>query len=102
MCGILGVVSARVRVDESTLRRQRDTMVHRGPDDAGLWLSENNCVGLAHRRLSIIDLSPAGRQPMTDETGAQIIFNGEIYNFRELRRELESKGHSFHTTSDTE
>ncbi len=78
-------------------------MAHRGPDDAGLWWSPDGCLGLAHRRLSIIDLSPAGHQPMTDQTGRlHIVFNGEIYNYQDLRRELRAKGHSFRTESDTE
>lgn len=78
-------------------------MMHRGPDDAGLWWLPNGCIGLAHRRLSIIDLSPAGHQPMTDQTGhVHIVFDGEIYNYQDLRRELESRGHTFRSHSDTE
>lgn len=78
-------------------------MVHRGPDDAGHWWSADELAGLGHRRLAIIDLSPTGHQPMLDASGQlSIIFNGEIYNFRELREELERLGHAFHTASDTE
>jgi len=78
-------------------------VAHRGPDDAGEWHSPDGKVGLAHRRLSIIDLSPLGHQPMVDASGAAVIvFNGEIYNFRELRAELEAKGHRFRSHSDTE
>lgn len=78
-------------------------MTHRGPDSAGLWWSEDGTVGLAHRRLSIIDLSPAASQPMVDSTGTlTIIFNGEIHNFKDLRRELESRGYRFLSNSDTE
>ncbi len=78
----------------------RDTMVHRGPDESGAYVSGN--AGLGHRRLSIIDLS-GGQQPITNEDGsAWIVFNGEIYNFRELKRGLEARGHSFKTNSDTE
>lgn len=78
-------------------------MRHRGPDDAGEHWSEDGRVGFAHRRLAIIDLSPAGHQPMRSADAALcIVFNGEIYNFRELRRELEALGHGFHSTSDTE
>ena len=78
-------------------------MAHRGPDDAGEWWSEDSRVGLAHRRLSIIDLSPAGHQPMSDVSRTlTIIFNGEIYNFSELRTELESKGQVFRSHGDTE
>jgi len=78
-------------------------MAHRGPDDAGEWWSRNGCVGLAHRRLSIIDLSAAGHQPMSDVAGRlTIVFNGEIYNFADLRLELEAKGAMFRSHSDTE
>ena len=78
-------------------------MAHRGPDDAGEWWSDNGRVGLAHRRLSIIDLSPGGHQPMSDARGVlTIVFNGEIYNFIDLRRELEAKGAVFRSHSDTE
>ena len=81
----------------------RDAMAHRGPDNAGIWWSEDGRVGLGHRRLSIIDLSPAGHQPMQDITGKFIIvFNGEIYNFLELKKELAAKGHTFYSHSDTE
>jgi len=75
----------------------------RGPDGAGLWISEDATVGLVHRRLSILDLSDHGAQPMTtaDRT-LWITYNGEIYNFRELRNDLETKGVRFHTASDTE
>ena len=78
-------------------------MRHRGPDDAGEWWSGDGCVGLAHRRLSIIDLSAAGHQPMQDASGAlRVVFNGELYNFLDLRRELEAAGHVFCSQSDTE
>jgi asparagine synthase (glutamine-hydrolysing) len=81
----------------------RNSLKHRGPDDAGLWISTDNLVGLVHVRLAIIDLSPAGHQPMTDARGdLQIVFNGEIYNYQEVRRTLEAKGHKFRTSSDTE
>lgn len=77
-------------------------MSHRGPDDAGTWKSQDSAVMLGHRRLAIIDLSPAGHQPMSDASGRfTIVFNGEIYNFRELRDELASFGHSFRTQGDT-
>jgi len=102
MCGICGIVRMTPpgRVDEDVLRRMRDTMVHRGPDDEGLFISGN--VGLGHRRLSIVDLS-GGHQPMAnaDET-IWITYNGELYNFRELRAEMEARGHAFRTKSDTE
>ncbi len=102
MCGILGVVDEK-GVDEKLFKKMRDTMVHRGPDDAGIWISRKNLVGLAHRRLSIIDLSEAGRQPMSDSEGKiWIIFNGEIYNFQEIQTELKEKGYRFRSHSDTE
>jgi asparagine synthase (glutamine-hydrolysing) len=78
-----------------------DAQSHRGPDDWGGW-SDDRCA-LGHRRLSIIDLSEAGRQPMSNARGdVQITFNGEIYNFQQLRRELEGLGHRFRTSTDTE
>lgn len=81
----------------------RDTMIHRGPDGAGEWWSDDGRVGLAHRRLAIIDLSPAGHQPMVDTNGDMIIvFNGEIYNFAELREQLQKAGAQFRSHSDTE
>ncbi|MDD5625829.1 MAG: asparagine synthase (glutamine-hydrolyzing) [Patescibacteria group bacterium] len=105
MCGIVGIFYHRNNssVDESALIKARDTMVHRGPDDAGIYISSNKILGLGHRRLSIIDLSPAGHQPMAnkDET-SWITFNGEIYNFIEIREELEKIGHQFKSNSDTE
>lgn len=103
MCGIVGICSQNEPVDKILLERMRDAMIHRGPDDAGVYCPTGSGIGLAHRRLSIIDLSPAGHQPMSDPSGRFIIvFNGEIYNFRELRRELEKMGHVFRTQSDTE
>ncbi len=103
MCGIVGWTSAKP-IDATTLVRMRDAMIHRGPDGEGLWLSADRCVGLAHRRLSIIDLSATANQPMVDADGrAVIVFNGEIYNHRELRRTLEKERVSFVTDhSDTE
>ena len=81
----------------------RDSMIHRGPDDSGLYISPDRTVGLGHRRLSIIDLSAAGRQPMSDDQRRfWITFNGEIYNFAELRRDLEADGVAFQSRSDTE
>lgn len=103
MCGIVGIYSKSPVSNRGLLVRMRDTMRHRGPDDAGEWFSQDGRVGLAHRRLSIIDLSAGGHQPMKDSAGGFIItFNGEIYNYQELRRELKANGHSFHTESDTE
>ena len=105
MCGIVGIFnhSSSAEVTEDTLLLARDSMIHRGPDDHGLYISPDRSVGLGHRRLSIIDLSPAGRQPMSDSDGRfWIIFNGEVYNFLELRRELEDDGIVFRSRSDTE
>ncbi len=105
MCGIAGLYAyGRGRVEETVLTRMRDTMVHRGPDGAGNWISEDAQVGLAHRRLSIIDLSTAATQPMCNEDGAVwVTYNGEIYNHLALRQELVAAGHLFRTHhSDTE
>lgn len=103
MCGIIGIVSHTPIRGHELFLIQRDTMHHRGPDDAGEWWSEDGRVGLAHRRLAIIDVSTGGHQPMMDESGKLcIVFNGEIYNFQDLRKELEAKGHHFRSSSDTE
>jgi asparagine synthase (glutamine-hydrolysing) len=102
MCGIAGILNYRdgTPVEPLELKRMAETMVHRGPDDEGCYVS--GPVGLAHRRLSIIDVK-AGHQPMFNEDGSVVIvFNGEIYNHQELRRNLEAKGHTFKTHSDTE
>jgi asparagine synthase (glutamine-hydrolysing) len=103
MCGIVGIVSNSPQAQRAWLAIGRDAMTHRGPDDAGEWWSGDGRVGLAQRRLAIIDLSPAGHQPMHDASGTlSIVFNGEIYNFTDLREELIAKGHSFRSHSDTE
>ena len=105
MCGIAGVLVYRggARVDARALEALRDAQRHRGPDDAGLWVADHGSVGLAHRRLSIVDLSPRGHQPMSTPDGRlHVVFNGEIYNFRELRGQLETRGHAFASDSDTE
>ncbi len=106
MCGICGVFEFGAnenRLEEATIVRMRDTMTHRGPDDAGVYLSPDRRLGLGHRRLSIVDLSPAGHQPMSNEDGTVwITFNGEIYNHAALRAELEKKGHVYRSRSDTE
>ena len=103
MCGIAGIVSSSSENNSHLIKAMRDAMIHRGPDDAGIWWSSDRHVGLAHQRLSIIDLSDEARQPMTDITGRfTIIYNGEIYNYRELRDQLKLCGHSFRTASDTE
>jgi asparagine synthase (glutamine-hydrolysing) len=103
MCGIVGITSAAGRIESDTVTRMRDTLRHRGPDDEGLWSAPDHSVVLGHRRLSIIDLSPGGHQPMSNGSGdCQIVFNGEIYNYREIRDELCRLGHRFHSASDTE
>lgn len=102
MCGIAGIVSSdrTERIEESVVRRMCDSIRHRGPDDEGIFAKQN--TGLGMRRLSIIDLA-GGHQPIFNEDrSAWIVFNGEIYNFPELRSELEAKGHRFATHSDTE
>ena len=103
MCGIAGIITSAPAQDHRWLATARDTLTHRGPDDAGEWWSTDCRVGLAHRRLSIIDLSFAGHQPMQDARAElTIVFNGEIYNFADLRDELIAQGHSFRSQSDTE
>lgn len=105
MCGIIGFFSRlnRNTIDVNRLAKMRDTMAHRGPDDAGIRLFDQGRVGLAHRRLSIIDVSPTGREPMSSRDGRYwLTFNGEIYNFIELRAELISKGYVFYSSCDAE
>lgn len=108
MCGIIGIISnsKNQKIYQDNIISMRDSMIHRGPDDAGLFLYEEEdfFIGLGHRRLSIIDLSPFGRQPMTTSDGnLVIIFNGEIFNFYELKNELNIKGkYSFSSKTDTE
>lgn len=106
MCGIAGIVSyhyAALDVDRGELRRVRDYMAARGPDGCGEWFSADNRVGLGHRRLAIIDLDKRSAQPMMSADRRLVItFNGEIYNYRVLRGELEAKGYIFRTESDTE
>jgi asparagine synthase (glutamine-hydrolysing) len=106
MCGINGILAyheAATPLDRGELLRTRDHMAARGPDGKGEWVSDDGRIGLGHRRLSIIDLSDAGKQPMASADGNLIVtFNGEIYNYRELRRALEAKGRVFRSQSDTE
>lgn len=101
MCGIVGIIGAGC--SEDRLLAMRDSMIHRGPDDGGHWVSKDARVGLAHRRLAILDLTAAGHQPLWDDRGEIcIIFNGEIYNFAEIRDELVRAGVQFRSRSDTE
>src|SRR5262245_30306302 len=100
MCGIAGFQG---RFAPEILHLFNDALSHRGPDDSGAWYSALARVGLAHRRLSVIDVSALGHQPMESRPpGAVIVFNGEIYNFRQLRADLERSGHVFRGHSDTE
>src|SRR5580698_1449062 len=103
MCGIAGTVNWG---DAESLQTMADLLIHRGPDDAGLWYRPSPRgprVGLASRRLSILDLSPAGHMPMRTQDGAlTLVYNGECYNYPQLRRDLEARGHRFRSTSDTE
>jgi asparagine synthase (glutamine-hydrolysing) len=103
MCGICGIVSTNREavIEPEVIRRMCDTLAHRGPDDQGVYLGPG--VALGHRRLSIIDLRPEGRQPMANEDGTvQIVFNGEIYNFAEHYQWLSARGHQFRSRTDTE
>jgi asparagine synthase (glutamine-hydrolysing) len=102
MCGIAGIIQGE-HLNPSVLRAMTEAIAHRGPDDVGLQIWSEHGVGLGHRRLSIIDLSPAGHNPMSNEDGTVwIVFNGEIYNFWDLRQELERAGHIFRSNTDTE
>ncbi len=103
MCGLFGIattIAHRPSLDDARVSQLRDLMVHRGPDDAGLWRRDN--VVLAHRRLAVIDPTPAGHQPMVARSGAVLVYNGELYNDIELRQELASLGCTFRTCCDTE
>ena len=106
MCGIAGVIAWRARSGDpldALVTAMTDTLVHRGPDDSGSWYDDADGIGLGQRRLAIVDLSPLGHQPMHSASGRfAVVFNGEIYNWRELRAELEAQGHRFRSTSDTE
>ena len=103
MCGIFGVVQQNEIINEDKLSSALDTLQHRGPDGKGVWLNSLKNVGFGHRRLSIIDLSENGKQPFVSEDENEILtFNGEIYNYLELKNELISNGVEFRTNSDTE
>src|SRR5881227_1303747 len=106
MCGIAGIIGRIDDGNRAALARMAGAMKHRGPDGEGFWTGKpdgdgNGCM-LAHRRLSILDLSTHASQPMIDPaSGKVIVFNGEIYNFRELREELEHRDEAFESTGDT-
>lgn len=103
MCGIVGIASIEPQLNRDWLRIGRESLTHRGPDDFGEWWSDDFRIGLAHRRLSILDLSSLGHQPMHWHRGEiVIVFNGEIYNCADLRRDLQKSGHCFNSHSDTE
>jgi asparagine synthase (glutamine-hydrolysing) len=103
VCGIIGIASKESIKETDWITIGRDAMSHRGPDDAGVWFSTDKKVILGHRRLSIIDLTADGHQPMVCRNRSlTIVFNGEIYNYRELREQLKSKGFSFLSNTDTE
>jgi len=106
MCGFVGfsqIYNKSVEHIHEVISCMADTIIHRGPDDSGLWVDKKAGIGFAHRRLSIIDLSAQGRQPMISESGRYVIaYNGEVYNFQELKKELQTKGHAFRGHSDTE
>lgn len=100
MCGIVGIYQKK-RIDKKILDRTTDSMAHRGPDGRGIFIDRN--IGLGHRRLAILDLTPTGHQPMVSRNDRYIIsYNGEVYNFLELKKELQKKGYKFKSTSDTE
>lgn len=107
MCGISGFWDTSRQLNNdllpSIVQQMSNSLIHRGPDDSGIWVDTEVGIALGHRRLAILDLSPEGHQPMTSANGRYVIvFNGEIYNFLELRRQLESLGHGFRGHSDTE
>jgi asparagine synthase (glutamine-hydrolysing) len=105
MCGISGILAFDdgLGIDEPTVTRMTDALRHRGPDDAGTYVRPDERIALGHRRLSIIDLSHAGHQPMSNEDGTVwITYNGEVYNHAQLRAELEERGHRFRSATDTE
>lgn len=101
MCGISALISKKKPVSTAELSSMNNSMIYRGPDGDGIYISEDKKVGFAHRRLSLVDLSENGRQPMTKHNRT-IVFNGEIYNYRQLLKELKNKGYSFLSHSDTE
>src|SRR5882762_1361379 len=103
MCGIAGVYAPDMRLDAEIVSPMLTSMAHRGPDDNGTQVLADGALVLGHLRLSILDLSPQGHQPMATPDGkVWIVYNGEIYNFREIRSELQANGWSFRSDSDTE
>ncbi|MDO6487706.1 asparagine synthase (glutamine-hydrolyzing) [Colwellia sp. 6_MG-2023] len=103
MCGILGKINFNGTIDKDRFKAMRDTMPYRGPDSNGLWFDDEEKIGLAHLRLSILDPTPAGHQPRVEAAHNCVIsYNGEVYNYLEIRAELETKGYTFETGADTE
>ena len=104
MCGIVGIIKFDgININESELKIFNDSLNHRGPDDRNIYLDKSSNIGLGHTRTSIFDISNNGRQPMSYADNRYFItFNGEIYNFIEVREELKSLGHHFRSESDTE
>lgn len=103
MCGIAGIISPRKEIiNPLSLKTMSDSLSHRGPDGEGFWINKENTVGLSHRRLAIIDLTSAGAQPMQYLDRYSIVYNGEIYNYKEIKTDLQKAGYHFTTQSDTE
>src|SRR6187200_791189 len=106
MCGINGILAfhyAANPIDRAELIRTRDHMTARGPDGGGEWIGAGDRIGLGHRRLAVIDTTEAAAQPMVSADGRHVVvFDGEIYNYRQLRGRLETRGYTFRTRSDTE
>src|ERR1700687_4375405 len=113
MCGVFGILASKCSIPANLLEQATDSLAHRGPDDRGTVVIQANTtsgsvashleIGLGSRRLAILDLSPSGHQPMQDaETGNWTVYNGEIYNFREIRARLKGEGTQFVSQSDTE
>ena len=102
MCGIAGILNLKGNpISPLTLKKMTDVIVHRGPDGEGQWQEEN--IGIGHRRLAILDLSPAGHQPMLSSNKRWVLsYNGEVYNYKELRIELEAEGYLFRSNTDSE
>jgi asparagine synthase (glutamine-hydrolysing) len=104
MCGIAGALAySSEKIDDKLIHGLLDSIAHRGPDGEGCWIDGDRKVGLGHRRLAILDTTEGGHQPMACSNQRYVmVYNGEVYNFLELRRELETLGHQFVTASDTE
>ena len=103
MCGLVCLISPNIDINLNLLNIMRDRLIHRGPDHGDSWISDSKKIGLAHRRLSVIDLNSESNQPMSSICKQyEIVYNGEIYNYKLIRDKLESLGHSFYTYSDTE